>query len=475
MEAIAILGNNIKNDILSMPRKSMDISLVEEEKSDLTFFNIEEEEEHETLKALKQSYVTTNYKDETILNLQNELKSNSEEVSKEIKLKSYNAYNNALELANKGYITRAVELIEEALEINPKDIDILNLRGLLKLLKCDFSKAFESFYTGLCYGNNKLSKKYVDILSAEDFKVFLGRYNHSIRFINEELNQESIHILDNIIDEDPDLIEPYVILYLLYNKLGNDKKKEFYFAKLKEVDKDNPLLEEKKEETLLPAKVEESVIVDKKFKKSTKKNIVPYIIIVCLAVGIGIYHVKNQARIDSLTSELNSKEEEINEADKQLSDANKQLDETNKKLEETNQVLDETKTKKEIATLGEEELYSKALTLKKSGNTDEAILYYKGVIKSGKTKKYISSSIYELAFLYEKQGNYDEAIKYYKKYINTYTPEDNYYDDAFYQLGMIYYEKGDLENAKKIFYGLRSEVPNSMYNNSKVAEILKEK
>ncbi len=326
MEAIAILGNNIKNDILSMPRKSMDISLVEEEKSDLTFFNIEEEEEHETLKALKQSYVTTNYKDETILNLQNELKSNSEEVSKEIKLKSYNAYNNALELANKGYITRAVELIEEALEINPKDIDILNLRGLLKLLKCDFSKAFESFYTGLCYGNNKLSKKYVDILSAEDFKVFLGRYNHSIRFINEELNQESIHILDNIIDEDPDLIdvdilsaedfkvflgrynhsirfineelnqesihildniidedpdliEPYVILYLLYNKLGNDKKKEFYFAKLKEVDKDNPLLEEKKEETLLPAKVEESVVVDKKVKKSTKKNIVPYIII----------------------------------------------------------------------------------------------------------------------------------------------------------------------------------------------------
>ena len=147
MEAIAILGNNIKNDILSMPRKSMDISLVEEEKSDLTFFNIEEEEEeHETLKALKQSYVTTNYKDETILNLQNELKSNSEEVSKEIKLKSYNAYNNALELANKGYITRAVELIEEALEINPKDIDILNLRGFVRQRRA-------VLYPGRCMGD----------------------------------------------------------------------------------------------------------------------------------------------------------------------------------------------------------------------------------------------------------------------------------------------------------------------------------
>ena len=99
-----------------MPKKSMDIGLVDEEKSDLTFFNIEQEEENETLKALKQSYVTSNYKDETILNLQSELNSNSEEVSKEIKLKSYNDYNNSLELASRGYITKAIELIESALK-----------------------------------------------------------------------------------------------------------------------------------------------------------------------------------------------------------------------------------------------------------------------------------------------------------------------------------------------------------------------
>ena len=60
-----------------------------------------------------------------------------------------------------------------------------------------------------------------------EFKVFLERYNHSIRFINEEMNEESIEIFDNII-EDPDLIEPYVILILLYEKVGNIKKKENY-------------------------------------------------------------------------------------------------------------------------------------------------------------------------------------------------------------------------------------------------------
>ncbi|WP_122639434.1 tetratricopeptide repeat protein [Romboutsia sp. Marseille-P6047] len=457
-----------------MPKKSMDISLVEEEKSDLTFFNIEEEDEHETLKALKQSYVTTNYKDETILNLQNELKSNSEEVSKEIKLKSYNDYNNSLELANRGYITKAVELIESALEINPKDVDILNLRGLLKLLKCDFSKAFESFYTALCYGNNELSRKYVDILSSEDFKVFLGRYNHSIRFINEELNQESIHILDNIIDEDPDLIEPYVILYLLYNKLGNEKKKDYYFSKLKEVDKDNPIFENDNEESLITEKVEENTVQEKS-KKSNKKNIIPYVIIAFLAVGVGIYHINNKAKIESLTSELSSKEEKLNETDKQLSETNEQLNETNKKLDETTQVLDEAQVQNEIASLDEDTLYTKATSLKKSGNYEDAIEYFKGVVKYGKSKKFISASIYEVALLNEKLGNDEEAIIYYRKYIYTYTPEENYYDDAYYQLGMLYYDNGELDKAKEIFYGLRSEVPNSMYNNSKVSEILKEK
>ena len=127
--------------------KILDIDLIEEKNSDLTFFQIDEEEDNETLKALKQTYVTSNYKDETILNLQQELKNNTNELSKEIKLESFNKYNNALELSKKSYITTAIKLVDEALKLNPKDADILNLRGLLKLLKCDFAKAFESFYT----------------------------------------------------------------------------------------------------------------------------------------------------------------------------------------------------------------------------------------------------------------------------------------------------------------------------------------
>jgi len=464
MEGIIILGKIIIDDIKKMDKKSLDISLIEEEKSDLTFFNIDEEESDGTLKALKQSYVTTNYKEETILNLQNTLNHSLEDTSKELKIESYKNYNEALNLANKNYFTTSTELIEKALELNPKDIDILNLRGLLKLLKCDFSKSFESFYTAMCYGNNELSRKYVDILSSDEFKVFLGRYNHSIRFINEDLNQESIHILNNIIEEDPNLIEPYVILALLYDKIGNLKKKQYYLERLEKVDKDNPLF--------LNKKIDKEKEIEQVSNKK-KINFIPYIILGTIVVAGMVYHINNKNKIEKLNEQLNKKNEKIEAIDKQLNETSEKLQETNQKLEETSKSLNETKNQEpEIIVANEEDLYKKAMNLKSNKDYDNAIKYFKNIVKDGKSKKYISESIYQLALLSEKTKNYDQAVKYYKKYINTYDKEDQYYDDAFYKLGMLYYENGDLDNAKKTFYGMRSEVPDSMYNNSKVKEIL---
>ncbi|MCC0630995.1 MULTISPECIES: tetratricopeptide repeat protein [unclassified Clostridioides] len=449
-----------------MPRKILDISLIEENKSDLTFFNIEEEDGDETLKALKQSYVTTNYKEETLLNLQGALKSKSDTTSKELKLESYKRYNNALDLAYKDYITSAINMVNKALEINPKDIDILNLRGLLKLLKCDFAKAFESFYTALCYENNHISRKYVNLISSEDFKTFLGRYNHSIRFINEEMNYESIHILENIVEEEPQLIEPYVILSLLYDKLGNVKKREGYLDRLKEIDKDNPVFEKEEEKQEDTSKKEEEKRVKKK-----KKNSLPYIVLACIVIAMGVYFIQSKKRIETLNNQISKKDEKLTETDKKLG-------ETNKELEKTNKELDEAKNKepeKEITVANEEDLYYEALDLKKNKEYEKAIDSFKSIVSSGKTKKYISESIYQLAITNKALGNKDEAIKYYKKYINTYTKNDQYYDDSYYELGMLYYDNGDLENAKKTFYSLRSEVPDSMYNNSKIKEILSKK
>lgn len=442
-----------------MPRKNLDISLIPDNKSDLTFFNIDEDESNETLKALKQTYVTTNYKEETILNLQSTLSKDFDNTSKELKLESYKRYNNALDLAYKHYITSAIEMIDKAAEINPKDVDILNLRGLLRLLKCDFKNSFESFYTSLCYGNNELSRTYVDLLSSPEYNTFLARYNHSIRFINEEMNHESIQILNNIINEEPNLIEPYVILALLYDKLGNVKKRKAYLERLRSVDMDNPIFEENKpsEDNIEKEEV-------KKEKRKKKNHFIPYAIIGCLVVGMGVYAVQNKKKLDLLNNQLTKKEEKLTNVDKELNEANEKLDELNNK---------EPEKEVEVVVASEEGLFNDAIKLKDVQNYEKAIESFKKVVDGGKTKKYISESIYQIALLNEKLGNKEEAIKYYKKYINTYTAKDQLYDDAFYQLGMLYYDDGQLEKAKETFYGLRSEAPDSMYYNSKVKDILK--
>lgn len=461
---IIILRLNIENDIKNLHKKIIDISLISEDSNDTTFFNIDDEEIHETLKTLKKTYVTSNSKDETILNLKHKTKKQKKD-TRELKLESYKKYNEALNMIQRKFMTSAIDIIEEALELNPKDVDILNLKGLLKLLKCNFDEAFESFYKSSCYDNNELAKKYVNILSSEEFNIFLSRYNHAVRFVNNELYQESIQILENIRTEEPELIEPYLLLHLIYEKLGDNEKANEYMAKLREVDKDNLLFE--KDIVKTPKKEEEK----KEAPKKQKSHMPLYTLIAVLVLAIGALYLNNKKKLNHLNDQVAAKEEKLTET-------SEKLDKTKDELKEVKTETDKTKeeqAKSEVIVGDEEELFNKAMDLKKEGKNEEAIKYLELVVKNGKTKKYISEAIYQLAQLNEKTKHNEEAIKYYKKYVNTYKPSDNYYDDSYYNMGMLYYKQGDLEKAQQTFYSLRAEDPDSMYNNSQVESILKER
>ena len=461
---IIILKLNIENDIKNLHKKIIDIALINEDTNDTTFFNIDDEEIHDTLKTLKKTYVTSNSKDETILNLKHKTKKQKKD-TRELKLESYKKYNEALNMIKRNFITSAIEIIEEALELNPKDIDILNLKGLLKLLKCNFDEAFESFYKSSFYESNELAKKYIDILSSEEFNVFLSRYNHAVRFVNNELYQESIQILENIRNEEPELIEPYLLLHLIYEKLGDNIKANEYMEMLSNVDKDNLLFE--KDNLKTSSNKEEKTQIPKK----QKSNLLLYIVIAVLVLLIGTLYLNNKKKLNSLNNQVAAKNEKLNET-------NKKLDKTKDELKEVkieNKKVKEEEPKSELIVGDEEELFNKAMDLKKEDEYKKAIKYLEIVVKNGKTKKYISEAIYQLAQLNQKIKNNEEAIKYYNKYLNTYKVSDNYYDDSYYNMGMLYYKQGDLEKAQQTFYSLRAEDPESMYNNSEVESILKER
>lgn len=453
----------------------MDISLVEENKSDYTFFKIDEDEDedNETLKALKQTYVTSNYKHETILNLQKELNTNSDVISKEIKLESYNKYNNALDLAIRNYITNASEFIEEALRLNPKDVDILNLKGLLCLLRCDFKESFESFYTAQCYGNNELSRKYVDLLSSRDVKVFFERYNHAIRFINEDLVDEAIEIFDSLILEEPDLIEPYVISILLHDKVENIEKRDQLMNDLRCVDRNNSIFEkinsrgEVSSNSNQDSKVESEPKETKEKKSNSKTVKILFAVIAVLIVIMGGFYLNSKKQIDNLNKEIATKDDAINEKDKQITENEKA-----KKEEEIKKQQEEEENR--IKSKGAASLYLSANDYKKAGAYEDAIKYYTYAMEANDTSEYDSVCMYNIALCYERLNDTENAIKYYNRFVNTYPASNDYYDDAVYNLGMIYYNNDRIKDAQGMFYTLKIKDPSSAYNNSQVVkDILK--
>ncbi|WGX74574.1 hypothetical protein QJS64_10260 [Paraclostridium bifermentans] len=99
----------------------------------------------------------------------------------------------------------------------------------------------------------------------------MSRYNHAVRFVNNELYQESIQILENIRTEEPELIEPYLLLHLIYEKLGDNEKANEYMDKLREVDKDNLLFEKDIVKTSKKKKKR------KKLQKTEKSHAIIYI------------------------------------------------------------------------------------------------------------------------------------------------------------------------------------------------------
>ncbi|WP_038299022.1 tetratricopeptide repeat protein [Metaclostridioides mangenotii] len=469
---IEILGIDIIADIKNMQPKELDISLIEVNE-DLTFFKVKNEEEDKISRILLESLITENIKKETLDSLEFTASDDIREISDEKILKSYELYNNALSLASVNYITGAEKLIDKAYKIYNRDVDILNLRGIIKLLKCDFSQSFNSFYISSAYKDVSISKKYIDIFTSDEFEVFLERYNHAVRFINEGLNYEAIEILENLVEEEPEFLNPYVMLSLMFNKIDKYEKSNLVLDKLRYVDRDNEVVQKRS----LDIEMEEdqkikAVSKYKSDKKSDNKTwnspkLVIGISIVALLAIVFVYN--NNSKIDDLNNKLDKKEAKLSMLEDKVNKGNGDKEAKKDTEKETDKEIS-----KKLSNKDEDDLFENAFKLRKVEDYKGAINYFQKIVDNGNRKKYISESMYQLAVLNSKIKNDDEAIKYYKKYINTYSKNDTYYDDSYYELGMMYYKNGDLKNAKKTFYSLKSEVPDSMYNNSKIKEILKE-
>lgn len=437
-----MIGEKIIHDLELFPVKDTD-SVLETDKTtdDYLYFQLNEvyfEDDNE--KARQQTIITANAMDKTMHSLNKEITqsfTSGAELSKSIMMESYNKYNNALDLATKGFYTSALRVIEEAKELNPKDADILNLAGVLNLLACNFKVASNTFYENLCINQNIMANDYIELMVTPEYKDLLNTINHILLFYKDENYEDVIKFLNKIIENEPYLTWAYKFLYKVYDMLNDEEKAKELMKELSEINADYKYFniekrrEEQKEES--PQKVEEKKTEIKRLKIYKKIIAGGLVILTLSSSGVYIYNLLNPS--GQTTNSMASANTEQNETEK------------SEPMEEGRQEL----------------LYTQASECRQNEEYDKAIEYYKLILEYGTISSYLENSLYNLAVLSEELDDTDSAISYLKQYIEKYNKDDLHYDASYYRLLKLYLAEGNNSKAKETAKQLEKNMPSSKY------------
>lgn len=385
-----------------------------------------------------------------------------------ITIESYELYNKSIDMINNNCFTSAIKTLESAKLINSNDEDITIALGLLNLLFCNFDEACEYFYKSYRNTSNNLSKKYIDIIISDKFKKFLEIYNLGLIKVNEKKYDEAIKIFLNIVDKESSLIEVYIILYSIYEVIGDNIKKDECIDLIKFLDRDNEILDNLYKNTNISKSLDEKQKLTTNHKNKNIKVGIFIIMIVVAFSGVGIKYKLNQSVVEE-KDESTKYEEHDNENYKEEENKN-EIDKED--VYEVNRENSDQIENIDLSGISEEELLNKANNFKHSKDYEEAIKIYKNIIRLNKNPDMVSEAVYQVAILNEKIKNYDEAIEYYDKYIDKYSTSYPYYDESYYNIAMIYYENNNKEKSKKYLSELIIKDPKSIYNNTKVKEII---
>lgn len=126
-------------------------------------------------------------------------------------------YDMALELIENKELSKGKELLEKIYNSGNRNIDGLNILGVISYLYCDFEEArkYWSESLELCEEGNEARKFLIDIESY-DFQKLNEKYNKSLEFIENKNYEEAIGVIENINKERSEFIETKELLSLLY-------------------------------------------------------------------------------------------------------------------------------------------------------------------------------------------------------------------------------------------------------------------
>lgn len=420
-------------------------------------------------------------------------------------------YQKAVNLIKKNNVTDAVKELKLCLKFNPNDLSTLNLLALGYYLKCRFDKAEKYWRQSLAIKReNNQAVDYLELITKKDFKKLRQQYKE-ILFNDAAAKSEKINFLKDIIQKHDELIEPYLILGLLYKEDQNHQEALKYLYQAYDLDSGNKNIKdyimecEKNEKTskfFNLAKFDFSRFNLDKFQFFKYKKETAVILTALLAISL-LFYFNSEEQPVSMDNTVQQKEVQTEEtagenedngdqdADSQDSGINSlsQLD-LNLDLMEFKGInnpisLDLIRTIKKneaektpsklyqeyFSEDREQELFNLGLQALRNQRYSDAAAIFEQVYKFSDAEYLKRESLYLSARSSQLAQDYQAAENYYQLYIDNY-PDTNYYEEALYNLGLLLDEQGKLSQAQEILQRLREDEPYSSYNNSKVYDIL---
>jgi tetratricopeptide (TPR) repeat protein len=431
-------------------------------------------------------------------------------------------YQNALHLIKNNNVSDAVKELKLCLKFNSNDTAALNLLGLAYYLKCRFDKAEAKWRKSLSIRREKnKAADYLELITKSDFKELRQRYKKII--FNDEVDEKSKRaFLEDITAEHEELIEPYLILALLYKKKGNYEQALAYLYQAYDLDSGNKNIKD----YILECESKNQKKSFLNFDFFNESNISKALMLtfllsaaIILLININLLNpFQNEAiqtgqisdstsqenefiTLESLNQQHREKENsesepkssgsteensaqsifqnnEINSADEEIISADLNYINIHLTYPEMQQLLNQEKKdekleeyKTYLETSDPQQLFEEAYTDFRAENYSEAADKFTAIYSLSDVDYLKRESLYLLARSHEIREDYIQAEYYYREYLEQYQ-ESNYYEVVLYNLGLMLDQIGRKESSRKILMRLRNELPYSQYNNSRVYDIL---
>ncbi len=388
------------------------------------------------------------------------------------KEKSVNRYyKDGLNLVKNNNISKALKLMEKSLEDISDDTQVLNLMGLCEYVLCNFERAILNWNKSLMFSNDdNRARYYLDALKDEEHKNFIEYYGLAVDYIDSLRYREAMEILFEVNKTNRELIEPYALIARSYYGLKEYELAKEYLEQALIKDRENSRY------------LQDLNQVNNKLTSNIKNKNITYSLLFSLIAFIVLvwslsFHKKYRNDIQALSAEIDKNKSEytkLQEEFKKEKEKSKkdEVAEENTEIEKEAGEKEETKPEEEMSFKGSQlDILKDAMSQLGDGKYKEAIARFQYLIDKSSNEDIKAESLYFMALSFQNIKEHEKAGEHYRSYIDKYR-DKSYYDDSLYNYGLMLYEKGDLESAKKILNRLKKDEPQSEFMNSKVRSIL---